>query len=60
LLLDTTKFGNALIREGIVMHQGFSGTAFVDNIARYVFEERLALAVERPTAVLAISGLPTS
>ena len=60
LLLDTKKFGRALIREGLVMHQGFSGTDFVDNIARYVFEERLTLAVERPQAVLAISNLPTS
>jgi len=60
LLLDTTKFGNALIREGIVMHQGFSGTDFVDNVARYVFEERLTLATERPQSVLAISNLPTT
>jgi HK97 family phage major capsid protein len=60
LLLDTTKFGNALIREGIRMHQGFSGTDFVENICRYVFEERIALAVERPQAVLSISNLPTS
>jgi HK97 family phage major capsid protein len=60
LLLDTTKFGNALIREGIRMHQGFSGTDFVQNICRYVFEERIALAVERPQSVLSISNLPTS
>jgi HK97 family phage major capsid protein len=60
LLLDTSKFGAALIREGIVVHQGFSGTDFVQNIARWVFEERLALAVERPQAVLALSNLPTS
>jgi HK97 family phage major capsid protein len=60
LLLDTTKFGKALIREGIVMHQGYSGTDFVQNIARYVFEERLTLAVERPQSVLAITNLPTA
>jgi hypothetical protein len=42
------------------MHQGFSGTDFVDNIAHYVFEERFTLAVERPQAVLTISNLPTS
>jgi HK97 family phage major capsid protein len=60
LLLDTKKFGRALIREGIVMHQGFSGTDFIDNIVRYVFEQRLSLAVERPQAVLALSNLPTS
>lgn len=60
LLLDTSRFGTALLREGIVMHQGFSGTDFVQNVARYVFEERLTLAVERPQAVLALSNLPTS
>jgi HK97 family phage major capsid protein len=60
LLLDTTKFGHALVREGLVMKQGFSGTDFVSNLTRYVFEERIALAVVRPQAVLAISGLPTS
>jgi HK97 family phage major capsid protein len=60
LLVDTTKFGRALLREGIVMHQGFANADFVNNIARYVFEERLTLAVERPQAVLAISNLPTS
>jgi HK97 family phage major capsid protein len=60
LLLDTRKFGHALIREGIVMHQGFSGTDFVQNIQRYVFEERLSLAIVRPQAVLALSNLPVS
>ena len=59
-LLDTNKFGYALIREGITMHQGFSGTDFVENVCRYVFEERISLAVERPQAVLALSNLPTS
>lgn len=60
LLLDTQKFGRALVREGITMHQGYANDDFVKNIARYVFETRLALAVERPQAVLAISNLPTS
>lgn len=60
VLLDTNKFGTALLREGIVMHQGFSGTDFIQNIVRYVFEERLTMAVERPQAVLALSNLPTS
>lgn len=60
LLLDTRKFGTALLREGIVMHQGFANDDFVKNIARYVFEERLTLAVERPQAVLSITNLPTS
>lgn len=60
LLLDTKKFGSVLVRESISMHQGFSGSDFIDNVVRYVFEERIALADERPQAVLAISNLPTS
>jgi HK97 family phage major capsid protein len=60
LLLDTTKMGHALIREGIIFKMGYSGTDFVQNISRIVCETRLTLAVERPTAVLSISNLPTS
>jgi HK97 family phage major capsid protein len=58
LLIDSKRFGNVLIREGIVMHTGYSGTDFVQNIVRYVFESRFALAVVRPQAVLALSNLP--
>ncbi|OBK98030.1 phage major capsid protein [Mycobacterium sp. 1165178.9] len=60
LMLDTSKFGKVLVREGITVHVGHSGTDFVQNIARLVLEERLVLAVERPAAVLAISNLPTA
>jgi HK97 family phage major capsid protein len=60
VLLDTTKFGRVLIRDGISVHSGQSGTDFTQNIARLVFEERLVLAVERPSAVLSITNLPTS
>jgi HK97 family phage major capsid protein len=58
-LLDLNKFGTAVIREGLVMHQGTSGTDFIQNLARWVFETRLALAVVRPQAVCQIVGLPT-
>jgi HK97 family phage major capsid protein len=58
-LLDLSKFGTAVIREGLVMHQGTSGTDFVQNLARWVFETRIALATERPQAVCQITGLPT-
>jgi hypothetical protein len=39
---------------------GTNADDFSRNIIRFVIEERLTLAVERPSAVLAISGLPTS
>jgi HK97 family phage major capsid protein len=60
LLLDTNKFGKVLVREGITVATGTNTDDFTKNIQRWVIEERLALAVERPTAVLTISGLPTS
>jgi HK97 family phage major capsid protein len=60
LLLDTSKFGTALIREGIVMTTGYANSDLIENLTRYVFDERIALAVERPQAVLAISNLATS
>jgi HK97 family phage major capsid protein len=58
LLLDTTKFGRVLVREGINVATGTTNDDFSRNITRFVIEERLALAVERPTALLTISNLP--
>lgn len=60
ILLDTTKMGRVCIREPLSVRIGFAGGDFTDNIVRYVSEERLNLAVERPSAILALSGLPTS
>jgi HK97 family phage major capsid protein len=60
LLIDSTKFGRVLIREGITVHTGTNNDDLTKNIARFVMEERLVLAVERPAAVLAISNLPTA
>jgi HK97 family phage major capsid protein len=60
LMLDTQKFGNVLVREGITIHTGQNTDDFTKNISRFVLEERLVLAVERPAAVLALSNLPTA
>jgi HK97 family phage major capsid protein len=60
VMMDTQKFGRVLVREGITVHTGQANDDFVKNIQRFVMEERLVLAVERPTAVLAISNLPTA
>ena len=59
LMMDTTKFGRVHVRQPLSLQVGYSGTDLVDNITRFVAEERLALAVERPAAILAIDGLPT-
>lgn len=39
---------------------GYDGNDFTHNILRSIAEERLTLAVERPSAVLSLTGLPTS
>lgn len=56
-LIDTARFGSVLVREGIVMYTGYSGTDFTDNVARTVLEERIALAVNRPQSILHLTGL---
>jgi HK97 family phage major capsid protein len=58
-LLDTTKLGRLAVRETMALRIGYSGTDFVQNVLRYVAEERCVLTVERPAAVLHITTLPT-
>jgi hypothetical protein len=60
LLLDTRKFGFVVVREAVSLRTGTNDDDFTRNLQRWVAEERLELAVERPAAVLSISGLPTS
>ncbi|MGC5248191.1 phage major capsid protein [Gordonia sp. DT219] len=57
VLLDTTKFGRVLVRDGITVQTGTSNDDFVKNIVRFVIETRIGLAVERPTAILKITGI---
>lgn len=57
-LLDTTKFGKVLIREGLTVRQGLAEDDFITNRIRWIWEERFNLAVERPAAVLHMTGLP--
>jgi HK97 family phage major capsid protein len=59
-LVDTTKFGRVLVREPIGLRIGYAGTDFTSNVVRFIAEERIALAVERPSAVIEITGLPAS
>jgi hypothetical protein len=56
-LLDTTKFGRLAVRESLSVRIGFANDDFVRNIVRYVCEERCILTVERPSAVLHLTGL---
>jgi HK97 family phage major capsid protein len=60
VLMDTSKFGRVHVREPIGVRVGFANDDFVKNIVRYVAEERIALAVERPAAVCKLTGLPTA
>jgi HK97 family phage major capsid protein len=60
VLLDTSFYGRAVIRESLVTRIGFSGTDFTDNLIRFVSEERLMQTIERPQAICKITGLPTA
>jgi HK97 family phage major capsid protein len=64
ILLDTTLMGRVAIREAMLMRVGYgvvSGVSdFTSNILRWIAEERLNLAVERPAAICHITGLPTA
>ena len=60
ILVDTTKFGRVAVREVLGLRIGYSSDDFVRNIVRTVAEERLALCVERPAAILHITNLPVS
>lgn len=59
-LIDRDKMGFVVLREGLSMHTGYSGTDLINNIVRFVFEERLTLAVERPQAVMHVTNLSTT
>lgn len=60
LLVDTARFGRVYWRDGLSLLMGYSGDDFTSNIIRFVGEERFNLAVERPAAVLHITGLPVA
>jgi HK97 family phage major capsid protein len=64
VLLDTNLFGRVAVREPLIMRVGYgvvSGQSdFLSNILRWIAEERLNLAVERPAAICHITGLPTA
>ncbi|MDN4519604.1 phage major capsid protein [Mycolicibacterium austroafricanum] len=59
-LLDTRKFGHVVVREALALRTGTNDDDFTRNLQRWIAEERLALAVERPAAVCKITGLPTA
>jgi hypothetical protein len=59
-LVDTSKMGSILIREGISMHMGYTGFGLVENILTIVEEERFTLATVIPSAVQYITNLAVS
>jgi HK97 family phage major capsid protein len=58
VMLDTTKYGYAVIREALTMRLGTDSGDFTANMVRIVVEERLTQAIVRPTAILAMRNLP--
>lgn len=59
-LVDSSKMGSILIREGISMHMGYTGFGLVENILTIVEEERLTLATVIPSAVQYVTNLAVS
>jgi HK97 family phage major capsid protein len=59
-LVDTSKFGSWLVREGIQTHMGYTGTGFTDNVLSIVAEERVALATVIPSAINYVTNLAVS
>jgi hypothetical protein len=60
VVLDTGKFGFAAIREGLNLRTGTDTADLTHNIIRFVGEERVGLAIERSSAVMDVSNLPTT
>jgi HK97 family phage major capsid protein len=59
-LVDSSKMGSMLIREGLSMHMGYTGFGLVENILTVVEEERLTLATVIPSAVQYVTNLAVS
>jgi hypothetical protein len=60
VLFDTRIYGRAVVREPIITRIGYAGTDFTQNIVRYVSETRITQTIERPQAILKLTGLPTT
>jgi hypothetical protein len=60
ILFDTTSYGRVVVHESLVTRIGYAGTDFTDNIIRFVSEERITQTIERPQAIIKITGLPTA
>lgn len=59
-LVDSSKMGSVLVREGLSMHMGYTGFGLVENILTVVEEERFTLAVVIPSAVQYVTNLAVS
>ncbi len=58
LLVDTQKYGRAIIREPLNMRIGWANDDLIRNLLRSVSEERLNNAIERPSAVMHVQNMP--
>jgi hypothetical protein len=56
VLVDTSLVGRVAVRETLTLRIGYAGTDFTSNIIRIVCEERLNFAVERPAAIVHVTG----
>jgi HK97 family phage major capsid protein len=58
VMLDTSKYGFAAIREPLTLRVGVDSGDFTANLQRLVVEQRLAQCIVRPTAIMAVRNLP--
>jgi HK97 family phage major capsid protein len=56
-LVDSSKMGSIIMREGISMHMGYTGYGMVENILTVVEEERFTLATVIPSSVQYVTNL---
>ncbi|SBS76422.1 hypothetical protein MHPYR_310086 [uncultured Mycobacterium sp.] len=60
VVLDTSRYGYVVVRESVLVLDGFNASDFVENLRSWVIETRLTHIVTRPTAICTITGLETT
>lgn len=60
VMLDTSRYGYVVVRESMLVLDGFNASDFIENLRSWVIETRLTQVVVRPTAICTITGLETT
>jgi HK97 family phage major capsid protein len=60
VMLDTSRYGYVVVRESMLVLDGYNASDFIENLRSWVIETRLTQIVTRPTAICTITGLETT